>query len=379
MPWTFDEIEREWFGDGHLAWDGEDVVRAFVLAERIRGRDWVLGTEVDPGLMQALPGIGRRGGYQEFLRVCWFGKRAASIVGARGADDFIQRLIVGDSSTSQEASAIHLLRARNYDTELEIAPTIAVGTHNRQPDFRIRKPAEDWIYVEVTALNESTASAQTMALLQRIAERVMTISAPFLLEVLLNRDPVGASEEEQLITIAETASREAQGRQRDVGDLGSMLVKAGDPQVVVPSLLETDNRPRMAVARALIGPGQLNRQMIARVPFQDQRAEEILRIEARQLPRSECGIVMVNVNRQPSAFESWSLRVPERFAGGQHTRIAAVVLFMHATMATNNGLMWLPFLRVIQNPRATKPLPRWIVETLEAIRADTRRITGRPD
>src|SRR5438552_1759296 len=97
-----------------------------------------------------------------------------------------------------------------------------------------------------------------MALLQRIAERVMTISAPFLLEVLLNRDPVGASEEEQLITIAETASREAQGRQRDVGDLGSILVKAGDPQVVVPSLLETDNRPRMAVARALIGPGQLN-------------------------------------------------------------------------------------------------------------------------
>ena len=233
--------------------------------------------------------------------------------------------------------------------------------------------------VEVTALNESTASAQTMALLQRIAERVMTISAPFLLEVLLNRDPVGASEEEQLITIAETASREAQGRQRDVGDLGSILVKAGDPQVVVPSLLESDNRPRMAVARALIGPGQLNRQMIARVPFQDQRAEEILRIEARQLPRNECGIVMVNVNRQPSAFESWSLRVPERFAGGQHTRIAAVVLFMHATMATNNGLMWLPFLRVIQNPRATKPLPRWIVETLEAIRADTRRITGRPD
>src|SRR5213594_1773873 len=116
MPWTFEEIEREWFGDAHLAWDEGDVVRAFDLAEQLAGRDWVLGNEVDPALACAFPGIGR-GGYQEFLRVYWFGKRAASIVGARGADAFIQRLIANDPSTSEEASAIHLLRAGNPDTE----------------------------------------------------------------------------------------------------------------------------------------------------------------------------------------------------------------------------------------------------------------------
>ena len=363
MPWTFEEIEREWFGDAHLAWDEGDVVRAFDLAEQLAGRDWVLGNEVDPALACAFPGIGRRGGYQEFLRVYWFGKRAASIVGARGADAFIQRLIANDPSTSEEASAIHLLRAGNPDTELEVAPTIAVGTRNRQPDFRIRKPPEEWVYVEVTALNQSTASVQTLALLQRVAERVISVDAPFLLEIVLSRDPT-PSEEEQVMTEAEIACREAQGHQRDIADVASILVKAGDPQVVIPSLIENDGRPRMAVSRALIGPGQPNRQMIARIPFQDQRAEDTLRIEARQLPRNECGVVMVNVNRQPTAFESWSLRVPERFAGGQHTRIAAVVLFMHATIPTNEGLAWLPFLRVIPNPRATKPLPPWVVETL---------------
>src|SRR6266851_7618561 len=115
MPWTFEEIEREWFGDAHLAWNQGDVVRAFDFAEQLRGRDWVLGNEVDPRLM-AFPGVGRRGGYQEFLRVYWFGKRAASIVGAHGAEAFIQRLIANDPSTSEEASAIHLLRARNPDT-----------------------------------------------------------------------------------------------------------------------------------------------------------------------------------------------------------------------------------------------------------------------
>jgi len=378
MPWTFEEIEREWFGDAHLAWDQEDVVRAFDVAEQLRGRDWVLANEADPALVAAFPGVGRRGGYQEFLRVYLFGKRAASIVGAQGAEEFIERLIANDPSTGEEASAIHLLRAGNPDTELEIAPTIAVGTHNRRPDFRIRKPREDWIYVEVTALNRSTASNRTLALLQRIAERVMSVDVPFLLEILLNRDPT-TPEEEQVMAEAEIACREAQGHQRDIGDIASILVKAGDPQIAIPSLIENDGRPRMAVSRALIGPAQPNRQMIARIPFQDQRAEDILRIEARQLPRNECGIVMVNVNRQPSAFESWSQRVPERFAGGQHTRIAAVVLFMHATIPTNDGLAWLPFLRVIPNLRAAKPLPSWIVETLDAIRGNTRRLTGRPD
>jgi hypothetical protein len=135
----------------------------------------------------------------------------------------------------------------------------------------------------------------------------------------------------------------------------------------------------MAISRTLIGPGQANRQIVARIPFQDERAQDTLRIEARQLPRNECGIVMVNVNRQPSAFESWSERVPQRFTAGQHTRVAAVILFMHSTIPTANGLAWLPFVRLIANPHARRPLPSWITATVDAICAETRRLTGRSD
>jgi hypothetical protein len=102
---TFEEIERDWFGDAHLSWDRDDVVRAFGLAESIRGREWVLGGEVPAAFPNAFSGIGPRGGYQECLRIYWFGKRAASIVGAENADDLIQRLLANDSAASEEASA----------------------------------------------------------------------------------------------------------------------------------------------------------------------------------------------------------------------------------------------------------------------------------
>jgi hypothetical protein len=378
VPWTFEEIERDWFGDAHLAWDRDDVLEAFNLAERIRGRDWVLGREMDPGFLAAFPNIGKRGGYQEFLRVYWFGRRLASIVGAAGADDLIGRLIENDPSASEEAAAIHLLRSRNRDTELEIGPTIAVGDHTRQPDFRIRKATDSWIYVEVTTLNESTASMRIQRLLQRISAGVIAVEQPFLLEILFNRDP-SAEEEEEILSTARVACGAADGTRKDVTDVASILVKAGEPSVVVPTLIEDDNRPRMAIASAIVGPAHPNRQMVARIPFQDLRAEQILKIEARQLPRHECGIVMANVNRQPTAFESWSQRVPERFTAGQHTRVAGVILFTHATTLTSKGLVWIPSVRMIANPHAARPLPSWVADTIGAFREESRRLTERSD
>jgi len=68
MPWIREEIEQEWFGGLHLHWDKNDVERAFNIATRIRGLEWVLGKRRDTTAFPELPGIGRRGGFSEFLR-----------------------------------------------------------------------------------------------------------------------------------------------------------------------------------------------------------------------------------------------------------------------------------------------------------------------
>jgi len=270
MPWILEEIELEWFDGMRLHWEARDVELAFNVATRLRGLAWVLGPKLDPALLPPAAGIGARGGYSEFLRVYWFGIRMASILGAKGTGDLIARMIAGDADANEEASAIHLLRSRQADTDLEIEPEVRVGTKDRRPDFRIRKREEPWVYVEVTKLHGSTASSRVQQLLARIADGVMVIERPFVIEILLNREPTD-EEEQTILTGAIAACDAAQGHRLDIADVASILVKAGDPRVVVPSLIADDHRPRMAISKGIAGPGAANRQLVARIPFANER------------------------------------------------------------------------------------------------------------
>ena len=378
VPWIFEEIVQEWFGGPHLDWDPQDVESAFNMATQIRGNKWVLGPITDTAQFAALPGIGRRGGYSNFLRVYWFGKRMETIVGAAGATDLISRVVAGDAAAEEEATAIYLLRSKGPSTQLEIEPGAKVASRSRKPDFRIKEQQGPWVYVEVTKLHASGASIRVQELLERIADQMMIVQRPFVLELLLNRE-LTDSEEEQLLAEARRACESTDERWITVTDVATILVKSGQPAMIVPSLIPDDAQPRMALSKAVVGPGQPNRQILARVPFADQRAENILKYEARQLPKGECGLLMVNVNLQPSAFESWGERIPQRFTPRQHTRVAGVILFMHATSPTERGLAWIPYVKLIANPHAAAPLPTWITNVVAEIRAGTRRLTGRPD
>ena len=377
MHWTFEEINREWFGGAYLHWEPNDVERAFAVAEEIRGRDWVLGPEFDLGTIP-FPGVGRRGGFSQFLRVYWFGKRMQAIAGLPGADSLRARILANDPAAESELTAIYLLRSRQLQTDAEIEPEVTVGEGKRRPDFRIRNTGGVWMYVEVTQLNRSAASTRMQQLLQRVADQVISISQPFLLEIVFWREPT-QTEEDEVVLPAQIISQAADGERRDIGDFASVLVKSGDPAVVVPSILQNDGRTRMSLSRSIVGPDQPNRQIVLRVPFADQRAEDILTAEAKQLPKGECGVVMVDVTAQPTAFESWPELVPHRFAPQQHTRVAGIILFSFAIYPTSDGLAWVPNVKLISNPHARIPLPGWISEMVAEIRADCRRLIGHPD
>jgi hypothetical protein len=61
------------------------------------------------------------------------------------------------------------------------------------------------------------------------------------------------------------------------------------------------------------------------------------------------------------------------------TRVGGVLLFMTATTVTTLGLTWLPYLKLIPNPHAAMPPTGWITDVVEETRAESRRLTGRPD
>jgi len=234
------------------------------------------------------------------------------------------------------------------------------------------------MYVGVICLKRSMATATPQEALNRIAGQVISVLQPFLLEIVFWRDPT-KSEEDELVKKATEACKAADGTRHDVGDLASIMVKSGDPALVVPSILPQDDRTRMSLSQSIVGPGQPNRQIVVRAPFADQRAEDILTSEAKQLPKNGAGLVMVDVSGQPTAFESWAKLVPRRFTQTQHTRVGGVLLFMVATTITVRGLALLPYLKLISNPHACMAVPDWVTTVIEETRAETRRLTGRPD
>ncbi|MGO8990799.1 MAG: hypothetical protein ACLQGU_13030 [bacterium] len=349
----------------------EEVLAAFETAEAVRGPDWVRSTTF-------LPGGVRQWGFSALIPIIDLARKVTSLRNAVGADNLLQRLRSNDYAAESELSAIHLLRSSNPETELEIPPVAAVGDRQRQPDFAIRMPADDWTQVEVTALHRSAASSIAQQVLQSVVGGVMAVEQAFLLEVVFLRFPTEVEVQEVVSRAHDICSR-PEPQQSNLKDLALLIVKPGDPSVVVPTVLPSDDRPRAAVSQVIVGDGRPNRQVIVRVPFSDQRAEDVLTAEARQLPKGMPGLIMVDVQRQPTALTSWPTLVPRRFTPQMHTRVGAVMLFMYAIRLIDSGLALVPHVKMIENPHAKLPLPSWIRETIDRMRETLRRTTGQRD
>jgi hypothetical protein len=126
---------------------------------------------------------------------------------------------------------------------------------------------------------------------------------------------------------------------------------------VSPTPVEPEPVPMYAMARTFQGPGQSSKQVLARMPFSDERAEDVINAEAQQLPKDTPGLIMVEVGSRPTALSSWEPLARRRFTPNQHTRIGGIILFMHATQPVAQGLAFLPHVKLITNPHARLPLP----------------------
>jgi hypothetical protein len=368
MPWIIDEIRREWLNGDDPGLPANDVTRAFETAEEVRGRDWVLGTT------QGIGGF-RISGFGSFLRPYWLGTRVDAVHDAMGLEAILDRVRQDDFAAESELTAAYMLRLRNPDAELEFGPEIDTGRGVRVPDFRIRVPSGDWTYVEVTRLNASNASTRVATLLQRVAHQIAALPKAFILEIILWRD-LSDDEEAMIVDEARSAVEGTFDTRRDVSDVASILVKSGDPSAIVSDSSMNTQGPSAVVATTVIGPAGESRQVLVRTPFADERAENVLTVESRQLPKNGNGLIMVDISGQPSALASWPALVARRFTPTQHTRVSGVILFQWVTTANAAGLVWVPQVRLLANAHASSPLRPWIGRSINEARAETLRVTG---
>lgn len=366
MGWTFDEIERDWLAGSRLAFSSEAIVAGFNLAEKMLGRQWVEASRISSGSVVR--------GSAPTLRVANMGRRLAAIGDAPyGADSLVERIRRGHQSAEAELTALYLLRSRRSGTTVDLYP--AVG--EREADFRICGDDGPWTYVEVTQPNISEAENEARKVLEGLAALLLAVKKPFALEVFLRKEP---TEHELALLrgrVPEFCKQEGVHREELANELGMLLLNNSAPgQVILQDHPGEEKRPRISMAKAIVGPDEPHRHVAVRMAFADERADAFLTKEARQLPKDAPGLIMVQMSHVSGGFKSWEPILRRRFQPALHTRVCAVCLFSSGLLPTPEGEAWLPQTKLIDNPYSRLALPSWIADALKEAGAEFARHLG---
>lgn len=371
MSWTFGEIERDWLAGSQIAVRPDIVVEAFNRCEQVVGREWIEHSRTMSGTVVQ--------GSAPTLHVVVMGQRLVSLDGVGGAEMLIERLRRGDQSAQAELTAIYLLRCHPIIL-VELFPKILVDDKKREPDFRICQPDGPWIYVEVTKPDFSQAQRRAEKVLQRLISRLQTLKKSFALEVFLRHEPDELEFELVAQRVSQVCLAEGDLKEELPDGLGLLLLNHYPPgQIVVTDHPGEEKRPRIGAATAISGPNEPTRHIAVRMPFADERADQFLRGESKQLPKNSPSLIMLEMSEAMSGFKTWEPLLRRRFQPTLHTRVSAVCLFTSRVLVwTVEGQAWLPQIKLLVNPHAKLSLPSWISQALKEAGAGYGRLrTGR--
>ena len=102
------------------------------------------------------------------------------------------------------------------------------------------------------------------------------------------------------------------------------------------------------------------------MPVVDQRAENFLTTEARQLPSNEPGLIIIDMTSVPGGFREWEPLLLRRLQPSLHTRVSGICLVRWGTHSTPEGEAVVPDVQLIENSHAVMPLPKWLREQLKS-------------
>jgi hypothetical protein len=283
--------------------------------------------------------------------------------GVMGGERLVSKLRAGDSSnTWAEAEAIALLRTVDTAIEVEVEPKVVVAGGERWPDFRARRAGSSWVYCEVTRPNLSEIHARVHSILAKLTAHLDTMEGRFALEVFLRREPTDEEVQGLLARIPKFCSPQERHELDLPDDLGKLFLNHSAPGKVTLDDHGEEHQPRLSAARFVAPGGVTERHLVVRIPYEDRRAEEFLRAEARQLPTDAATAIVVAMANAPGGFKSWEPLLQRRFQPTIHTRVGGVVLYQSGQVATAMGEAIRTEARVLENPYARRPLPEWFVE-----------------
>ena len=220
MTWFWEHIDREWLAGSRIAVSPDEVVQAFITAERFLGLDWIESCRTSGGSTGS--------GSGPTLSVVVMGQKLQSIEGLVGSDALIARLRQGDRAAVAELTSIYLCRRNIPNVTVEIGVDVDIAGRTRKPDFRICRDDNDWTYVEVAAPDTSFAQQRAEKVLHKIAELLDVLPTGSTVEVFLRREPT--DDEINLVTSATASLAKLTGSaSRDLPGLALLLLNNTQP------------------------------------------------------------------------------------------------------------------------------------------------------
>jgi hypothetical protein len=351
MAWPIDRIEKELLSGpaSSVALPTETLVAAVNRVEQTLGPKWI-----ETEIFQAK-------GLSIAMHVIGMGLRLPAIENLARADALITNLRRRDQNADAELTAIYLFRSTAPSAQLELYPPVG----QREADFRVRESAQsEWTTVEVTQPMSSEEEHRINEMLRHLLSAFEKLKNPFSLDILFRREPTENEIAVLCDRLPEFCQLPGQQRAELVDGMGFLFlnhVEIGRLGLCeVPELASTPALGVTAFFSDPAGGGGPHHQVSIRIPFTDDRAEEILRDEAKQLPKDGSGLVMTNVSLSPKETPVWVSLIERRFQPRIHTRVGGVCLFSGGMVPVGNQYGWLMQAKLLVNRHAKIRLPDWV-------------------
>lgn len=343
---TWTEIQRDWLLGEEITVSSKEVVTAFNQAKRVLGRECVETHESGRGTLPT-------------FSIIDLGVKAGLLPEVGNSSKLIEKLKLHDQSALAELTSLLLLHKTGLKCEYE--PALTVSGKQRYSDFKMRLNDEAWTHIEVTRPEKSELHKE----LQTQSEKLFALSSiegRFFLDIYLRQ---GLTEDEltTLLGIARGICESRETMTADLGNLGILTYVANPTSPPAPpEFPEEPKLPMIGAMHTRVISGAPIRFINVRIVYSDNRAEQFLRDEARQLSKDGPGLIIVDMSRTPGGTKSWQQLLLKRLQPNMHTRVSGICMFRSSHQIPDGSITHRA--RLIKNPYAKFPLPTWIEESL---------------
>lgn len=374
MPFTWEEISKEWLRGVEVEYTPKECVDAFNTVESTMGPGWLESR------------YGGQWGLAVALPIIELGQVILKIRLLPGADLLLRKLARWSKKTPRKpfitrAASIDIERnsalrqaqiALHYDScglPVELEPEVIVNDKKVQPDIRVLFQ-DIWVYCEASTLQPSDKILRTWErmhhLVQAVEER---LPAGVDVKIELEREP-DSIESEAIASTAVSLStpKGCHPSKALLEGLAHIVVRKWVPDQTADSMDNAkERRPRIFVVGMKKKAGeQVQTQVEVSIPFIDERVARIMGTEARQLIKGTPGVVILDTTAIPGGIRAYKEVIKQTFSPKQNTRVSAVVLVEHGLVASTRSFKW--DVEIIENPFAQNPLPSSFLAITNSLR-----------